>query len=166
MSKAAKILALCVNTATSSGSPTWLRVKKSTALTVSQNPETEDFDYIADEVKTTEIKAYAPTIDQDLAILPTEPDYEFFYKMYKDLPTGSDAHKQFLLIYLSDGNNEEGFYSVKTEGVVTFNDYNAVDGKLNFSIAFCGTPVKGKTTVSSGTYTFTESVASSLSTGE
>ena len=162
MSKAAKILALCVNTAETSSTPTWLRVKKSTALTITQNAETEDFDYIADEVKTTEVKAYAPTIDQDLAILPSEPDYEFFYTMYKSLPTGADAHKDLLLIYLNDGNNESGYYSVKTEAVVTFTDFNAVDGKLNFSISFCGSPVKGTTKVSSGTYTFTEASTTGL----
>ena len=40
MSKAAKICAICVNTDTTGSSETWLRIKKSTTLTISQNPET------------------------------------------------------------------------------------------------------------------------------
>lgn len=154
MSKAANLLALCVDTS-SDGTPTWLRVKKSTTLTVSMNAETEDFDYIADEVKSTEVKAYAPTIDQDLAILPSEPDYKFFYEMYKSLPTGDAAHKQFLLTYLQDKLSTGKYYATKNEGIVSFTDYNAVDGKLNFNISFCGTPVKGSVEVAQGVFTFT-----------
>ena len=155
MSKAANLVALCVDTSVSSGTHNWMRIKKSTVLTITQNPETEDFDYIADETKTTEIKAYAPSIDQDLAILPNEPDYEFFYKMYKSHPVSKDAHRTFLTVYLADGDNSTGFYSEMQDAVVSFTDYNAVDGKINFTIRFCGTMTPGKTTVSDGTYTFT-----------
>ena len=49
-------IGLFVNTGTKA-SPTWKRIKKSTELTLAMNPETEDYDYIADESPTTELEA-------------------------------------------------------------------------------------------------------------
>ena len=45
-------IALMLNKGTST-SPVWTRIKKSTELTISMNPETEENDYIADESPTT-----------------------------------------------------------------------------------------------------------------
>lgn len=123
------------------------------------NPETEDFDYIADENKTTELKSYAPAIDQDLSILPGEPDYEWFYKRYKARESGSDAHHVFLVTYLGDGDNTSGFYTDKQEAVLKFNDFNATDGKLNFNISFCGTRTPGSVVIAEGVATFTATAA-------
>lgn len=158
MSKAAKICALCVNTnTTGSGSESWLRIKKSTTLTISQNPETETFDYIADETATTEIKQYNPTIDQDIAILPEQPDYKWFFEQYKKHPIGEDAHYDVLITYLCDKKESptNSYYAVKQEAVISFTDFNSTDGTLNVNIAFCGTPIEGYTTVTGGTFAFT-----------
>lgn len=155
MSKAAKICAICVNTSPSDSSETWLRIKKSTALTISQNPESETFDYISDETASNEIKQYNPTIDQDLAILPDEPDYKWFFEQYKKHPIGSDAHYKFLITYLCDKKTDGNYYGVKHEGILSFTDFNAVDGVINYNISFCGTPVKGSVAVSNGNFTFT-----------
>lgn len=155
MSKAAKICALLINTAESGGSASWLRVKKSTNLSVTLNPETETFDFISDEYASEEIKSYKPSITQDLAVYKTEPDFNFFYELYKKLPTGSEAHKEFLLVYLLDGDASGGYYSQKIEGILSFSSFDAVAGTLNFDINLSGTPVVGKTKVSNGTFTFT-----------
>lgn len=155
MSKVAKTVAIYVDKSSTS-TPDYLRIKKSTVFTLTYNAETEDFDYISDETKTTEIKAYAPTIEQDISILPEEPDYEYFNTLRKALPTGADAHKKILLVYLNDGDNTGGYYSTLQDAVVTFTDYNAVDGKINISIAFCGIETKGTSIISAGVPTFTE----------
>ena len=154
MSKAAKICAILVNTA-ESGSENWVRIKKSTTLSVTMNPETETFDYIADEFASEELKSYKPSINQDLAVYKDEPDFAFFYNLYKKLPTGSDAHREFLLVYLLDGDASAGYYSQKIEGILSFSSFDAVAGTLNFDINLSGTPVSGKTKVSEGVFTFT-----------
>lgn len=155
MSKAAKICALCVNTG-EAGAKQWLRVKKSTALTISMNPESETFDYIADEAPSNEIKQYAPAIDQDLAVLPGEPDYEWFFETYKKQETGTDAHHEFLTIYLCDKEGS-AYYAETQDAILSFTDFNAVDGVLNYNISFCGTRTVGTATVNGDTYTFTAS---------
>lgn len=157
MSKAAKICAICVNTATGGTSETWLRIKKSTTLTITQNPETETFDYIADETATTEIKQYNPSIDQDIAILPDEPDYMWFFEQYKKHPVGTDAHFDVLLTYLCDKQSDGVYYAVKQEAVISFTDFNSTDGTINVAITFCGSPIEGTTTVTGGTFSFSPS---------
>ena len=76
-------IALMLNKGAST-SPVWTRIKKSTELTISMNPETEENDYIADESPTTELKNYKPSIDQDLTMMKGEDDYEMmFATVYK-----------------------------------------------------------------------------------
>lgn len=154
MSKVAKTVALFIDKS-ATATADWLRVSKSTMYTEAYNAETEDFDYIVDEQKTTEIKAYAPTLEQEVAILPTELDYEYFNELRKALPTGSDAHKSILRVYLNDGDNTTGYYSVEQDAVITFNEYNAVDGKITLAMAFCGTPVSGTSVITAGVPVFT-----------
>jgi len=154
MSKVASTVALFVDTSATE-TPDYLRVSKSTIYTESYNPETEDFDYIVDLQKTTEVKAYAPTLDQEVAILPDEEDYEYFNDLRKTLPTGTSAHKSFLRVYINDGDNTVGYYSVLQDSVLSFNEYNAVDGKITFNIAFCGNPTEGLTIITDGVPAFT-----------
>lgn len=52
------------------------RIKKSETLTISMNPEENEYDYIADENPTTEVDRYKPSIDQDLTMYKGEDDYE------------------------------------------------------------------------------------------
>ena len=157
MSKAANTLALCLDMGTS-GTAAFKRVCKSTTLTVAQNAETEDFDYIADQNKTTEIKSYAPSIEQDLAILKGEEDYEFVYGRYKEHGVGQDAHIDALLVYMLDGDNTAGYYAEKYDAVMTFTDYNATDGKLNFTLGL-GAMEAGKATIANKVATFTAGAA-------
>ena len=155
MSKVAKSVAFLVNTSATEGTYSWLRIKKSTLFTISYNPELADYDYIADETKTSEVDSYAPTIEQDIGILPDEEDYEFFNTFRKGRFTGTDAHKTFAVVYINDGTAEAGFYTEVQEAVLSVTDYNAVDGKINVAIGFCGSVVKGTTMVADGAYTFT-----------
>lgn len=150
MSKVASTVALYIDTATTS-TPVWLRVSKSTIYTETYNAETEDFDYIVDLQKTTEIKSYAPTLDQEVAIIPDEPDYEYFNTLRKSLPVGAAAHKKILRIYINDGDNTAGYHGVSQDAVITFKEYNAVDGKITFTVAFCGTPTSALYTITAGT---------------
>lgn len=155
MSTAAKTLALFLNTATSGTTETFKRICKSTSLTVAQNAETEDHDYIADATKTTEVKSYAPTIDQDLAIIKGEDDYEFVFARYKAHGVGSAAHITVLLVYMLDGDATAGFYAEKSDAVMSFTDYNAVDGQINFTLSMCGDTITGHAAISNKVATFT-----------
>ena len=151
MSKVYNLIKPYINTGTLL-SPVWTQIKKSTVFTITMNAETEDFDYISDENKTTEIKAYAPTIPQDISILPGEDDYDYFNELFHSRPKGTDAHKEVLIVFLKDVTGSD-YRAWKTDAVIKFTDYNAVDGKINLEIGFAGT-------ITDGTVAYTGAVPS------
>ena len=68
------------------------RIKKSESLTISMNPDEQDYDYIADESPTTEVDSYKPSIDQDLVMYKGSDDYEMIFPYFYERRVGSKAH--------------------------------------------------------------------------
>ena len=134
--------------------PAWTRIKKSTELTLSMNPETEEFDYIADENPTTELKKYKPTIDQDLTMYKEEADYAMIWPYFYEMKTGSDAHVDCMIAFMHEAAEGGGYKAWKTDSVISVQDLNAVDSKLKFQILFGGTVEKGTATKDGGVITF------------
>lgn len=149
------LIGLFLNTGTKEA-PVWTRIKKSTELTISMNPETEEFDYIADESPTTELMKYNPSIDQDLTMFREEADYKMIWPYFYEMKVGSDAHIDCLVVFMQDGSAEDGYSAWKTDSVLSVNDLNAVDSKLNFQILFGGTIEKGTATKADDVVTFTK----------
>lgn len=141
------------------GTTDFIRLKKSTVLTVSTNPETETYDYIADESPTEELKRYKKAIDQDLTAIKGEPDFELIWPYYYDMKVGQAAKTEVMLVYFDiAGTAENTFKAEKAECTIVVNDYDAVASKLNFSIMFGGTVQKGTATLADGKPTFTAAV--------
>lgn len=149
------LIGLFLNTGTKSA-PTWTRIKKSTELTISMNPETEDFDYIADENPTTELMKYKPTIDQDLTMYKEEEDYTMVWPYFYQMRTGSDAHIECMVVFMQEGDATKGYSAWKTDSVLSVQDLNAVESKLNFQIMFGGTMARGLATKTGDVISFTE----------
>lgn len=149
------LIGLFLNTGTKSA-PTWTRIKKSTELTISMNPETEDFDYIADENPTTELMKYKPSIDQDLTMYKEEADYKMIWPYFYEMRTGSDAHIDCLVVFMQEGSSSTGYSAWKTDSVLSVQDLNAVESKLNFQIMFGGTIEKGLATKTGDVISFAE----------
>lgn len=154
------MIGLFLNTGTPA-EPAWTRIKKSTELTLSMNPETEDFDYIADENPTTELKKYKPTIDQDLTMYRKEDDYKMIWPYFYEMKVGSDAHVECLVVFMQEKDVTTGGYSAwKTDSVISIQDLNAVDSKINFQILFGGTVEKGTATNTNDTIAFAKATES------
>lgn len=149
------LIGLFLNTGTSAA-PVWKRIKKSTALTITMNPETQDFDYIADESPTTELMKYKPTIDQDLTMYKGEEDYELVWPYFYEMRTGSDAHIECMVVFMQEGDSTNGYAAWKTDSVLSVTDMNAVESKLNFQIMFGGTVSKGTATKKDNVISFAE----------
>ena len=153
------LIALFLNTGSSSA-PTWTRIKKSTELTIALNPETEEFDYIADENPTTELTKYAPSIEQPLKMIEGEEDFEYIWNKFYSLATGEDAKTEYMIVFMFDKDTQGAYKAWKGSAIVSCNELNAVDSEINFDLAFGGTVEKGTATVVSGTPTFTSGTAS------
>ena len=139
------LIAVFINSGTAE-TPVWTRIKKSTALTLSMNPETEDVDYIADESPTTELSEYKPTIEQPLKMIKGEKDFEYFWNLFYNMATGNDARTQYLIVFMFDKTGEGADAAYKAwngDCIVSFSELNAVDSELTFDLAFGGTVKKG-----------------------
>jgi len=155
---------------------TFSRIKKSTTLTLSMNPAEQEYDYIADESPTTELEDYKPSIDQDLAMYTGEPDYEMLWPYFYEMKTGSDAHTQCMIVFMHrpvDASGEDitlddttstvaGYRAWLTDSVVSIQDLNAVDKKLNFKVIFGGGVKKGFATMVNDVPTFKDTMTSAL----
>lgn len=132
----------------------WVRIKKSTAFDLSLNPETQDFDYICDEVATTEVMKYKPSLNQALTMYKGEEDYEFVFDKFYNLATGSDAETEFLLVFFQEKSGET-YKAWKCKGVIAISDLNSVDSTITFDLYLNGNIDKGSVTVDeSGKPTF------------
>lgn len=144
-------IGLFINTAASgASSPTWTRIKKSTELTISMDPETEDVDYIADESPTTELTQYNPSIDQPLKMISGEPDFEAVWDKFYNLETGEDAKTDYLVVFIfaKTGTGASATYKAWSgSALISFDELNAVDSELSFTLNFGGTVKRGTCTL-------------------
>lgn len=152
------LIGLFLNTGTSAA-PVWTRIKKSTELTIAMNPETQDFDYIADENPTTELLKYKPTIDQDLTMYKDEADYEMVWPYFYETRTGSDARIECMIAFMMEPAAGGGYKAWKTDSILSVQDLNAVESKLNFQILFGGTLLRGTAVNMDGVIAFAEESA-------
>lgn len=128
--------------------PEWVRIKKSTALTIGLNPETEEFDYIADESPTTELKSMKPSLNQSLTMYKDEPDYEMIFNRFYEMKVGQDAHSEVLIVFYQEpGTESDSFKAWKSDCIVSISELNAVDSVITFDIQFGGTTEKGTASI-------------------
>lgn len=130
------------------------RIKKSEALTISMNPEENEYDYIADENPTTEVDRYKPSIDQDLTMYKGEEDYEMVWPYFYNRKTGSEAHIECMIVFMHEPASDGGYLAWETDSVLSVQDLATVDKKLNFKIIFAGDITNGAAIMSNGTPTF------------
>lgn len=133
----------------------YVRIKKSTTLTISMNPEEVEYDYIADENPTTEIDKYKPSIDQDLTMYKGEDDYEMIWPYFYKRKVGQDAHTKCLVAFMQEPAEGGGYKAWETDATISVQDMNAVESKLNIKVLFGGDITTGTATMSNGVPTFT-----------
>lgn len=138
-------IALFLNLGTTQ-EPKYTRIKKSTELTLNFDPQTEDYDYIADESPTTDLERYAPKIEGlPLTMYKGEPDFEGLWNFAYNLKTGGDSVTDALLVYMFDEDAKKTgqWKAWKAECAVVIKQMNAVDGTLEFDLPFRGTVQRG-----------------------
>lgn len=82
--------------------PKWTQIKKSTAFTLSMNPQTKTFDFISSETPQNEIDSYQPSLSQSLTMFKGEADYEAIFDMLFNRATGADAHRDALIVFYKE----------------------------------------------------------------
>lgn len=136
--------------------PDWVRIKKSTALSIALNPVTEEYEYAADEMPTTEIKNYKPTLNQPLAMYEHEPDYKLIFDFAYNMKTGNEAKMQTLLVFYHEKNPDGSFKAWLTESVISCNNIDFFGSTIDFDILFGGEVKKGSVMIAGDQPVFTQ----------
>lgn len=138
-----------------SDAPDWKQIKKSTTFTLSLNPQTKTFDFISSENPEEEIDSYQPSLAQSITMFKGEDDYQEFFDMIFDRPTGESAHREILLAFYmesyttSDGSPVTYYKAWRVDSLVKLNNMDTVNESIDVDLSL-NVITKGAVTVTSG----------------
>ena len=118
--------------------PDWARIGKSTVFDLVLNAQTEENDFIQDEMATTEIMSYSPSLAQELQANKGDAAFDYLYDMFYNLPTGEAVKKNLLIVFDGNTGTEDApkFRAWNTQATLTLDHFDSVAEKIyfNFSI--------------------------------
>ena len=143
--------------------PDWVQLAKATENTITMNAETESYDFITDKNPTTLIKKFSPQLTESLTLFKGEEDYNYFFDLFYNMPTGADAQGEILVVFMNEytetGSGEtkvKNYKAWKSACTYVLDNLDPVNSQLNFSVQFNGTVAKGSVTIEDGEPTFVE----------
>ena len=121
--------------------PSWKQIKKSTTYSLTFNPQTKTFDFISSENPEEEIDSYQPALSQSLTMFDDEDDFKTIFDMAFHLPTGGDAHRNVLLCFYaskyttSDTPAVTYYKAWLVDSVVKLGTLDSVNQSIDFDLA-------------------------------
>lgn len=145
-----------MNTATTDA-PNWARIGKSTVFDLVLNAQTEENDFIQDEMKTTEIMSYSPSLAQELQANKGDAAFDYLYDMFYNLPTGEAVKKNLLIVFDGNQGTEDApvFRAWNTQATLTLDHFDSVAEKIYFNFSI-NSIERGTATVTDGKPTYTK----------
>ena len=129
----------------STSTPSWARIGKSTIFDLTLNANIVTSDFIEDEMPTDDVTYYKPTLPQELQTNAGDASFDYIYEMFKSLPTGEDIKKEILICFAGATSPVDAWL---TNSSVILKDLNSVDEKILFDINI--------NKITNGTVTFDE----------
>lgn len=120
----------------SKDTPTWLRIGKSTVYDLVLNAQTEENNFIEDEMPSTDITNYKPEISQELQCNKGDPAFDYIYAMFYNLPTGEDVKIPALFVFDGDVGAKDApeFRAWNTTSTITLEHFDSVAEKIYFKL--------------------------------
>ena len=136
--------------------PEWARIGKSTIFDLLVNAQTEENDFIEDEMPTTEVISYKPSLAQELQCNKGDAAFDYLYDMFYNLPTGEDVKKNLLIVFAGNQGTDDApeFRAWSTTSTLTLEHLNTVEEKIYFSFNI-NKITRGTVTITDGKPTFT-----------
>ena len=125
--------------------PTFKRVCRSTELTIETNPETEDYFWICDEIPSTELLYFKPSIEQTITMYKGDAVFDYVYKKFKNLDP-SNVSGTAIVGFLWDATEESKFAAWKVPITLIPTTLNAVESSITCDIQFGGQIEQGTIT--------------------
>lgn len=138
----------------------WARIGKSTIFDLVLNAQTEDNDFIEDEMTTTDVMYYKPELSQELQANKGDPAFDYLYDMFYNLPTGEDVKKNLLIVFAGNFGTEDDpkFKAWDTTVTLILDHFDSVAEKIYFKFSITKIN-RGTCTVTAGVPTFTLGIA-------
>ena len=135
----------------------WARIGKSTIFDLVLNAQTEDNDFIEDEMPTTEVMYYKPELAQELQCNKGDAAFDYLYDMFFNLPTGEGVKKNLLIVFAGNVGTEEAqkFNAWNTKSTLILDHFDSVAEKIYFKFSITSIE-RGTATVTAGVPTFTK----------
>ena len=136
--------------------PKWARIGKSTVFDLVLNAQTEENNFIEDEMATTDVTRYAPSLAQELQCNKGDEAFDYLYNLFFNLPTGEDVKKNLLVVFAGNVGTDDApkFKAWNTTSTLILDHFDSVAEKIYFS--FTMTKItRGEVTVSDSTPAFT-----------
>lgn len=128
-----------------------------TELSIAYNPQTSTNQYIHEDVANTDMTGYQPNAPVTSHAVPGDPVFDFVNEMRENLPIGSDAYTDVVLVDVF-GKQTGGTYSATKQPVsIQIDSYGGAASdplSIGYTINWRGSGVKG--TFDPSTKTFTE----------
>lgn len=128
-----------------------------TDLSISYNPQTSTEQYIHEDTSTTEMTGYQPNAPVTAQAVKEDPTFEFINQMRKDLPIGSDAHTDVILVDVFGKQSSGAYEATKQPVSIQIDSYggSASDPlSIGYTINWRGSGTQGS--FDPDTKTFTE----------
>lgn len=128
-----------------------------TELSVAYNPQTSTNQYIHEDVANTDLTGYQPNAPVTAQAVPGDTVFDFIKEMKDNLPIGSDAYTDVVLVDVFDTATGGAYPATKQPVSIQIDSYGgaATDPlSIGYTINWRGTNVKG--TFNPSTKTFTE----------
>lgn len=147
-----------LNTATTE-SPTWARIGKSTIFDLVLNAQTEENNFIENEMPEVDITYYKPELSQELQCNKGDAAFDYLYDMFFNLPTGEDVKKNMLIVFDGNQGTEDApkFRAWNTTATLILDHFDSVAEKIYFKFNI-NRIERGTCTVNDGTPTYTRTV--------
>ena len=135
----------------------WARIGKSTVFDLVLNAQTEDNDFIEDEMPTTEVMYYKPELAQELQCNKGDAAFDYLYDMFFNLPTGEDVKKNLLIVFAGNVGTEDApkLNDWNTKSTLVLDHFDSVAEKIYFKFSITSIE-RGTATVTAGAPTFTK----------
>lgn len=145
----------------------WARIGKSTIFDLVLNAQTEDNDFIEDEMTTTDVMYYKPELSQELQANKGDPAFDYLYDMFYNLPTGEDVKKNLLIVFAGNVGTEDApkFKAWDTTATLILDHFDSVAEKIYFKFNIIKIN-RGTCTVTDGVPAFATSTAASAESTE
>lgn len=133
----------------------WARIGKSTVFDLVLNAQTEDNDFIEDEMPTTEVMYYKPELAQELQCNKGDAAFDYLYDMFFNLPTGEDVKKNLLIVFAGNVGTEDApkFNAWNTKSTLVLDHFDSVAEKIYFKFSIIKIE-RGTCTVENGVPTY------------